>query len=824
MRTSMAISMRRLFTQQGGTGTVISLRRLLATAGAKSLRAAAGSSHSAGSGELTGAIAAHYRSLGAERGPLGRAISTNVQVANGQMAFFQYGTLWTGGGADTVFYADYAMPLLGHPTFLSPLKAASLLSLIVTGHSVPGLTPQQAPATSDIAILRDAMTGHWFLKPVDEAPTVASLIPLAVHDRPNGLKFAVAPDAISRLRDRQLYDIVLQLPGGTHEVISAHAVYVTTSSWENFSFAHITDIHVTARADAFQRKLQRLAETGEVSSQTLRHFNNFNDNFSAFIRYVNRLHARGEIDFVLATGDLVDYLFEKSEEDAPRGGNFALFKSIVLGQRASTDGRAGEELRVPLFTTLGNHDYRLHPYRLLNKVAITASDVARDGIFGRVGDAVGSVLDFLGADKVGVKVFERSEYSPYNLTKKEAVVLDGEPATDAQGAAKLLEVDESMRDRTSFYFREFSRQRSYAVDLGGRHQVVMIDTKHDSGITTDVGAVLAAKLGIGREDSKKFVAGFVNSEGLSTGDIELVKRALDVAPGLVIVGMHAPPLCHAGKEFSHFFRESEHTRAPRADTIHFLMRHHQTRLFPPLTEDRVGIAPGATVSIRELPAEVLRGWQVDDTRFFRKAARLDDNIAEGIADGSDEFLALCVGRGARRKVNLVLCGHNHSNVEYRLGLDAKTGDVEYYLDYYSTNPARYYNSREFAAGKREVAITLDATAKKPGPLDENAETRPDGRQVRILHRTVPQNVESLDHAADRAEWWASKSPLIVQTPAVGPIDKNQRSEENDDAPIDPSFQGVRVIDVRADVIQAIRLLTVTQILEDVSGAPVLEAA
>src|SRR5690606_2275601 len=46
---------------------------------------------------------------------------------------------------------------------------------------------------------------------------------------------------------------------------------------------------------------------------------------------------------------------------AVNGGNFALLERLIRGS-------GSEELRIPIYTVFGNHDYRVNPYELLARV------------------------------------------------------------------------------------------------------------------------------------------------------------------------------------------------------------------------------------------------------------------------------------------------------------------------------------------------------------------------------------------------------------------------------------------------------------------------
>ena len=152
-------------------------------------------------------------------------------------------------------------------------------------------------------------------------------------------------------------------------VLAPHAAYVK-EAWTDFGFLHITDVHVSRRIDHFARMLRQAGQQAGADQ-----LNNWNDAFRDLIRYANHLHDLKLLDVIVATGDLVDYeyewaphSFEPEDRSAlyswdAKGGdtsNWDFFRQIVLGDIAYPDQAPSlhEELRVPIFTTLGNHDYR----------------------------------------------------------------------------------------------------------------------------------------------------------------------------------------------------------------------------------------------------------------------------------------------------------------------------------------------------------------------------------------------------------------------------------------------------------------------------------
>ena len=134
--------------------------------------------------------------------------------------------------------------------------------------------------------------------------------------------------------------------------------------------AHVTDVHVDTRMDVYEHNLRHAGAGSGVSwdgrrlsyrSRELR-FNNTNRSFSALYE-----HAKGDADVIVMTGDLIEYgrghvglidggayrrrLGDDQAYHADR--NWFLFYDLLAG---------GDRYRRPVYTTLGNHDWRLNPY------------------------------------------------------------------------------------------------------------------------------------------------------------------------------------------------------------------------------------------------------------------------------------------------------------------------------------------------------------------------------------------------------------------------------------------------------------------------------
>lgn len=167
---------------------------------------------------------------------------------------------------------------------------------------------------------------------------------------------------------------------------SRHAIAWLGHRWERFVFAFIADTHLAEEWDALETDAKRLGAPqprpgGEILNRMGRAFSQraFEDNvinpnrrWREFVKGVNARVRRGDLDFIVLGGDLVDY-------QLPR--NFRFFEDMVAGRAPGSVA-----LEAPLITIPGNHDYRRHPYRLqvypLDRIGL--HDLLRDYLFRQV--------------------------------------------------------------------------------------------------------------------------------------------------------------------------------------------------------------------------------------------------------------------------------------------------------------------------------------------------------------------------------------------------------------------------------------------------------
>jgi predicted MPP superfamily phosphohydrolase len=154
-----------------------------------------------------------------------------------------------------------------------------------------------------------------------------------------------------------LYDLVLYKgEQAIHKV--SHALCVRPPTPE-VRFIHLTDAHVAERNDLIAQEANStlVPKLGEAPLTFL----NFNDRLREFIHHANALADAGELDFVLALGDLVDFVNHGFGKSEPGDNNWQVLEEILTGS-GDENSRGNQGLRVPVFTTTGNHDWRTYPY------------------------------------------------------------------------------------------------------------------------------------------------------------------------------------------------------------------------------------------------------------------------------------------------------------------------------------------------------------------------------------------------------------------------------------------------------------------------------
>ena len=153
-----------------------------------------------------------------------------------------------------------------------------------------------------------------------------------------------------------------------------HAVAGLAHDPADLRVLYLADTHVAEMWDTLETLLEQadtepIGAPGDPSAERLASlwavrtaYLNANLVLCDMVERANRMARDGDLDLVIVGGDLVDYRYRRMRKEsgaAWEDTNYALFCDLITGDDDRSPG-----LNVPMFTCTGNHDYRLHPYRL----------------------------------------------------------------------------------------------------------------------------------------------------------------------------------------------------------------------------------------------------------------------------------------------------------------------------------------------------------------------------------------------------------------------------------------------------------------------------
>ncbi|MFX0136651.1 MAG: metallophosphoesterase [Candidatus Hodarchaeota archaeon] len=230
------------------------------------------------------------------------------------------------------------------------------------------------------------------------------------------IEFALSKEVLKFLKERNFVMFDINSP---NNCINYHSLVVSKQKWKDFTFVHATDLHLAERNDRIYEiikqwtqssiresvedffelvkkklKVKKKKQTQEsilsdIKIPLRKRLINPNNQFRKFIKLMNRKVLRNELDFIVLTGDLVDYTIlsrlskklRKLNEFRYEDSNWQIFKNTVLNLplKENYKGVISEELNCPIFTTLGNHDFRPFHYDLTwgemyKKIGLNASE------------------------------------------------------------------------------------------------------------------------------------------------------------------------------------------------------------------------------------------------------------------------------------------------------------------------------------------------------------------------------------------------------------------------------------------------------------------
>jgi predicted MPP superfamily phosphohydrolase len=316
-----------------------------------------------------------------------------------------------------------------------------------------------------------------------------------------------------------IFDIVHDLPNTMESKVNYHSIAMFDKDWTDFKFIHATDFHVARRNDfisnflkskvkenneRYRKKKKKLhkidtlmltrdfkfsKEFQEHRLDELREAKyNFNYNLRLLIEFINKRVKKNKLDFVLMTGDLIDYI-QIARGNYQYKNNFQVFQDILLGVNRGLDKPPHfkddefinkKEIIAPIFTIVGNHDYRKGHYSL----------------------KYGAVHKIFGLNKEDIKGY--SDVRFFNYFKA------------------LYSRNKFLKD----YFRYFNPNLNFRLKIGEEYSFIFLDTGQDS-----------------IADMHDLLKGGPSTKGLKDYQIKLLRDYIQLCyDEKIIVVMHTPPI------------------------------------------------------------------------------------------------------------------------------------------------------------------------------------------------------------------------------------------------------------------------------------------
>lgn len=307
-----------------------------------------------------------------------------------------------------------------------------------------------------------------------------------------------------------LFDIIQEFPKENKARIVFHSLALYNKSWDDFKFIHATDSHIARRNDLIfqflkEKTLKNLKEKeiNNINKNLLKRvfeFNrgfqddtfqqprhgmyNFNNNLRNFISFANEKVKKNELDFIFITGDLIDYV-NLANYDKIYKNNFQVFLDILLGIDRDSDIKQEDisnekEILAPIFTILGNHDYRLGHYSIFTS----------------------NMFKIFGLEKNDIKGYKDKKIF--------------------YGIKALYSAVKYLYD----YFLFINPNRNFKVNIGSKYTFIFLDSGIDS---------IANLIGLIREAP--------STRGLKKMQIKILRNYINQSNDKhIVLLMHAPPL------------------------------------------------------------------------------------------------------------------------------------------------------------------------------------------------------------------------------------------------------------------------------------------
>lgn len=321
-----------------------------------------------------------------------------------------------------------------------------------------------------------------------------------------------------------------------------HPLFVQRPAKPRVKIAHLTDLHVHVRADAYEENLKQRRFKDVNGKWSTVAFNNWNTSTTKLYE-----RARKDCDLVLMTGDLIDYgrghwgqraTQRLGEDDLYHvDRNWFLFYYLIA---------SGDTYEKPVYTILGNHDWRLNPYP---PFAIAGSPNPKDLIHNHYrfdqkgqerilrtahGLGAGRKLSYFGRTE---KMFITQSAKQGSLFKALGKILTSRRSMDIQHTPV-----ETTVESVAWYLLTINPFLDYTFALPGGHRFLMLDWAEDEDLLFDVVRNGRAFPYLFWQFKTAASGGPRTRRALTRLQQRLVKLFVEADGKAKVLGVHAPPI------------------------------------------------------------------------------------------------------------------------------------------------------------------------------------------------------------------------------------------------------------------------------------------
>ncbi len=314
-----------------------------------------------------------------------------------------------------------------------------------------------------------------------------------------------------------------------------HPLFIQRPSSAVLRVGQLSDLHVDVREDVYEENLR--LSGGAVA------YNNYNNWNRSFVSTYNQ--AKQDSDVLFLTGDLIDYgrghwgveMRQQLGQDSlyHPDRNWFLFYYLLA---------SGDAYQRPVYTILGNHDWRLNPYppfaiagapgppTLFPDAVGFSSEEQKSAL--RKAHGPGHERSISYNDAVESKY--RVAWRNFRQLAKQVLlkVFGGDKTLDAPGLPTETTVESVV-----WYLLSINPFLDYRFTLPAGHNVLMLDWAEDENVF--FGDIFQGKR-YGSLDKSSGDEGPTARNCLTDLQVALVKQFTE-APGVAkIIGIHAPPI------------------------------------------------------------------------------------------------------------------------------------------------------------------------------------------------------------------------------------------------------------------------------------------